>query len=1210
MRDDGIAPAGVARRRRILCSDHGVVASGDANPWAYALHDLLRAEAFDSRLVHLLTEPEAWYFRYRFGNDCDDPDQVGGVQRCIVTQPVAQRQAALADLIEAFEPELLVAWGTTAARALRRAAPTLPLVLMVSRCARLEELIDQRSVRDFVAYRAAVQRGVVYPRSNDHPELDAFAGCDLAIAPSELARFTYEHFYRAHIGKMYGRPLAPSEWVQREAERFEALRRPFERRDIDVIVVAASWDIAARNLRLTAALCRRLRSRNVHIVGECRAWPPAYTHGALPRRSLFELLGRAKVAVFPGLADAAPGGMLEAAAMGCNVVASPNAGFYELCHDDLRVPTPSVAAFLERIELALARPLTDGRERFGGDSAELIETLVALLPGRGRTQAEDNQVRIRDCTQAEEKQVRIVVPDGGVRTDAAARSAAWPAGTPAATSAQTGTRAATYAQSETPAAYAPAGTPAATYALRTGTAEIPEVTVAMPARNAGGFIRQAIESVLAQEGIDLELIVVDDHSEDDTAAVAESVRDARLTVLRNPRRRGIGACHNIVVRRSRAPYIAHVDADDVVIPGALRKLVDALAGDADLAQSHCYFFNIDARGHTTRDGFVTAWHLMRRRRPPTLDYRAELSSHSVANALRTFRRTALVEVGAFDEQLPYGVDYDMALRIIDRFRITLVPEFLYARRIHGRNTTEGLRFQALRLWWIKYRIRRQLIRSRRIAFIRDPGLDLFGFLHSRWNRMLARVRAAVERGARRSATFVRWRAWAPCAAMLHRRAARHLRWWPLAWSNSTRMPAAGAPHLVYYLQLFPALSETFIQREVAALLDRGAQLDIVAEEPYGAEHFDDEARRLAARTVHLGLPTAGSTAAPLRMFLRRRPWTVLNLLAYLLVRTHRARKSFVNDRATWRRAVRLAGVLAERGATHVHAPWATGDALVAMVAARLARVRYTVQARASDLHKHTSQPGLDERLRHADFIVTNAQYNVPVIRATLPGGATAPVHTIYEGVDVALLTPGRRSRYSGETALILSVARLVEPKGIDVLLQACRILKDRGLAFRCEIVGARAPAETGYYIELMKLWRKLGLEDQVHFLGTRSFAGVREKYEEADIYVLAAVPASDGRRDVTPNTVIEAMAMGLAVVSTRSGAIPELIEDGVSGVLVPPRDEVALADAMECLLGDGELRRRLGSAARHRAEERFDIEKNAARYAELFGFTPTARRLG
>ncbi|MEO8605534.1 MAG: glycosyltransferase, partial [bacterium] len=179
--------------------------------------------------------------------------------------------------------------------------------------------------------------------------------------------------------------------------------------------------------------------------------------------------------------------------------------------------------------------------------------------------------------------------------------------------------------------------------------------------------------------------------------------------------------------------------------------------------------------------------------------------------------------------------------------------------------------------------------------------------------------------------------------------------------------------------------------------------------------------------------------------------------------------------------------------------------------------------------------------------------------------------------------------------------------GLDVLLRACRLLKDTGRDFRCEIIGGRVAREMNHYLLLRKLHRALHLDDVVHFIGPRPFAAVREKYGEADVYVLPAVPAADGRRDVTPNTVIEAMAMGLPIVSSRSGAIPELIDDGVSGLLVAPRDAAALADALARLLDDGELRRTLGAAARAAAEARFDIRKNAAQYAALFAATASRR---
>lgn len=725
--------------------------------------------------------------------------------------------------------------------------------------------------------------------------------------------------------------------------------------------------------------------------------------------------------------------------------------------------------------------------------------------------------------------------------------------------------------------------------------DAPRVTVAMPARNVAPFIRRAVDSVLAQRDIDLELIVLDDASDDDTAAIVAAIRDPRLRLLRNPHRRGIGACHNIIVRHARAPYVAHVDADDYILPGALRRVVDALAADPAAGQAHCHYFDVDQDGLTTRDEFAERWRIFHRDRPPGLDYRRALPRRCVSNPLRVFPRRVLDELGGFDEQLTSAVDYDMALRVVERHRIVLVPEFLYARRLHRANTVATLRLRAPRVVWRMHVVMRRLIRSGRITFIRRARLNLGRAVDEQWQESGQPIAAALARRGRRLLAAARWRWWAPLAASLYRRIAARLSAAPLPPRAAPNPPTAA--RIAYYVRSYPAASETFIQREVAALRERGVDLDVIAQAPHEPELFDDAARDAAARTRHLG-PLPRRLPLSLQLFLARRPLTAARLYAYVLGRRHAAEKSRAHDRTIWHGAVRLAGVLVARGATHVHAPWATGDAIVALLAARLAGIGFSVQARASDLYKDTSQYGLADRLGHADFIVTNARYNEAAIRGWLPPGAATPIHVIHEGVDLALLRPAPPP--ANAVPLILAVARLVEPKGLDVLLHACRRLADAGRPFRCEIIGGRVAREMNHYLRLRKLHRALDLGAVVHFLGPRPFAAVHEKYGAADVYVLPAVPAADGRRDVTPNTVIEAMAMGLPIVSSRSGAIPELIDDGVSGLLVAPRDVAGLADALARLLDDAALRRRLGAAARAAAEARFDIRRNAARYAGLF----------
>jgi glycosyltransferase involved in cell wall biosynthesis len=122
----------------------------------------------------------------------------------------------------------------------------------------------------------------------------------------------------------------------------------------------------------------------------------------------------------------------------------------------------------------------------------------------------------------------------------------------------------------------------------------------------------------------------------------------------------------------------------------------------------------------------------------------------------------------------------------------------------------------------------------------------------------------------------------------------------------------------------------------------------------------------------------------------------------------------------------------------------------------------------------------------------------------------------------------------------------------------------------------------------------------VRFIGARPLADVLDRMRHADLFVLPCVIASDGSRDITPNALIEAMAMGLPVVSTAIGGVPEIVEDGVSGLIVPPGDAAALAGALEALIRDPERSAALGAAARRRVETKFDSATNARCYVELF----------
>jgi glycosyltransferase involved in cell wall biosynthesis len=184
---------------------------------------------------------------------------------------------------------------------------------------------------------------------------------------------------------------------------------------------------------------------------------------------------------------------------------------------------------------------------------------------------------------------------------------------------------------------------------------------------------------------------------------------------------------------------------------------------------------------------------------------------------------------------------------------------------------------------------------------------------------------------------------------------------------------------------------------------------------------------------------------------------------------------------------------------------------------------------------------------------------------------------------------------------ILCVGRLIEQKGLTYLLDACALLRDRNIQFTCDVIGG---TEISWYAEywerLQEQHRRLALEGQVFFRGAQPFSAIMEAYRSADIFVLPCVVASDGRRDITPNAVIEAMAMKLPVISTTVTGVVEIVEHGTSGILVRPEDSVALADEIEKLTHDRALAVSLGENARKRVESRFDADKNVDARLELF----------
>ena len=722
--------------------------------------------------------------------------------------------------------------------------------------------------------------------------------------------------------------------------------------------------------------------------------------------------------------------------------------------------------------------------------------------------------------------------------------------------------------------------------------DTPELTVSMPAFNTAAYIGESVRSALAQQGVDFELIVVDDASSDGTGDIAEAIADPRVRVVRNSRRRGIYWCHNRVLAESRAPFIVHLDSDDLLIqPLAFRKLLDRIQSDTALGMVHAHFVWVDGEGRADRYQFQKMRRFQLQTRVPGRDYRkALLDEGAVINALRLYRAKVLRELGGFNDRMRFGGDYEMGLRMVEHHGIDVVPEALLAVRRHQSNTTR-LSFRKFRFWWQRVLLAERLSRSGQISYADHRVYRALRGLartlrisppRSAWHGLSKRISPRLRRRLRQTLTG------------LQRLTIRYMDWLPLRLAAARPAPASSG-RCAWYLWQYPEPSQTFVRREIAAVAASGLPVTVFADHRSRGE---DAAATAGVPSVFLD--ELSDADERLRRLRRRRWLRYAWLLVFTACHRYGFQKSFSEDLSLLRRSALLAETLREHGVGHIHVPWADRSAFVAMLASELLGIGYSVQGRAHELHRRQAAFALREKVANAAFVVTNSEYNLRFLRSLAPRGSSDRIHLMYEGVSPQAFPAAEPLNCSGLPLRILCIARFVEEKGLVHLLRACDELRRRGLAFRCNIVGGpERPTYTAYEVTFRSLHRRLQLAPQVTLSGFLPFDRVLEAYRASDLFVLPCVEASNGGKDITPNVLLEAMACGLPVVSTPIGGIPEIVTDGMDGLLVPPGDHQAIADAVQRLAADTGLRARLAAGARRTVVNRFDSSRNVRLLTDL-----------
>jgi glycosyltransferase involved in cell wall biosynthesis len=425
--------------------------------------------------------------------------------------------------------------------------------------------------------------------------------------------------------------------------------------------------------------------------------------------------------------------------------------------------------------------------------------------------------------------------------------------------------------------------------------------------------------------------------------------------------------------------------------------------------------------------------------------------------------------------------------------------------------------------------------------------------------------------------------------------------------------------VAYVLKGFPRLSEIFIASEIERLERLGITVRLFVLKPrdedfhhpvvdriHAAPHYLPDASSL--REVPFGRWLADNLPRfrpALVRVVRRRPSGFMRAAGAAAAQSVRARRSlwspprklFLKELL---RATALADALLDAGdVRHVHAHFAHGTTTVAWLAATITGLPFSFTGHAKDVHAPSLNPAglLRRKLDAARFAITCTEANRRRLAEIAP---EAVVHRVYHGLntDFAGLVgagDGRAPARDGPVRL-LAVGRLVPKKGFDVLLRACALLADAGLTFSAELVGEEGEQAP----ELRRLVDELGLAGRIRFLGPLAQPELYEAYMRASVLCAPSRVLADGDRDGIPNVIAEAMACGVPVIATAVSGIPELVENGVNGLLVPSDDPRGLAAAIRRVAGDPELARQLGDVGRVTVAERFDGDRLATELADLF----------
>ena len=394
--------------------------------------------------------------------------------------------------------------------------------------------------------------------------------------------------------------------------------------------------------------------------------------------------------------------------------------------------------------------------------------------------------------------------------------------------------------------------------------------------------------------------------------------------------------------------------------------------------------------------------------------------------------------------------------------------------------------------------------------------------------------------------------------------------------------------IAYIMSRFPKISETFILFEMIEQERLGYSVSLY---PLLREHQPVSHPEVTAwlQRAHFHPFISWPILRANAHFAMRKPLVYVKVLTEVLRSTFGSRNFFFGAIGIFPKSVRFALEMQQEGIEHIHAHFCNHPAVAALIIHRLTGIPFSFTAHGSDLHVERRM--LDKKVEAAAFAVTVSEFNKQVMLQECGAAAAEKISIIHCGIDPEVFVPAPQ-REPGQPFTMICVASFEEVKGHKHLVAACEQLQREGVDFECHLIGD-GPTRAAIEQQIAAA----GLQQRVRVHGPLPRSRVVELLHHADVKVLPSVPTASGKREGVPVVLMEAMACGLPVVSSRLSGIPELVEAYRTGLLLPPGDVDALVQALKTLAGDAALRRKLGQAGREKVLRAFNLRKNTEHLA-------------